>query len=155
MAKKPTYEELEQRVSELEKEVSKLKQTEELLEQSEKKYRGLVENSFDGIFVQKGPTIIFTNQRLNEMLGYDEGELIGLDHWLVYHPDYREVTRKRAQARMRGEKVTHQYEVKLQRKDGSWLYGEINARAISLEEEHAQAGRGDTEGERGEIPYHS
>jgi two-component system cell cycle sensor histidine kinase/response regulator CckA len=136
MAKKPTYEELKLRVSELEKEVSKLKQTEEVLEQSEKKYRGLVENSFDGIFVQKGPTIIFTNQRLNEMLGYDEGELIGLDHWLVYHPDYREVTRKRAQARMRGEKVTHQYEVKLHRKDGSWLYGEINARAISLEEEH-------------------
>ena len=136
MAKKPTYKELEQRVSELKKEVSKLKQTEEVLEQSEEKYRGLVENSFDGIFVQKGPTIIFTNQRLNEMLGYDEGELIGLDHWLAYHPDYREVTRKRAQARMRGEKVTHQYEVKLQRKDGSWFYGEINARAISLEEEH-------------------
>jgi len=93
MAKKPTYEELEQRVSELKKEVSKLKQTEEVLEQSEEKYRGLVENSFDGIFVQKGPTIIFTNQRLNEMLGYDESELIGLDHWLAYHPDYREVTR--------------------------------------------------------------
>jgi len=134
MAKKPTYEELEQRVSELEKEVSKLKQTEELLEQSEKKYRGLVENSFDGIFVQKGPTIIFTNQRLNEMLGYDEGELIGLDHWLVYHPDYREVTRKRAQARMRGEKVNTSM--------GPRHYG-------------TQAGRGDTEGERGEIPYHS
>jgi len=135
MAKKPTYEELEQRVSELKKEVSKLKQTEKVLEQSEEKYRGLVENSFDGIFVQKGPTIIFTNQRLNEMLGYDEGELLGLDHWLVYHPDYQEITRTRAQARMRGEKTTSQYEVKLQRKDGSWLYGEINARDISFEEE--------------------
>lgn len=109
---------------------------EEALQQSEEKYRGLVENSFDGIFVQKGSKIIFTNQRLNEMLGYDEGELLGLDHWLVYHPDYQEITRKRAQARMRGEKTTHQYEVKLQRKDGSWFYGEINARAISLEEEH-------------------
>ena len=121
MAKKPTYEELEQRVSELDKEVSKLKQTEKALEQSEEKYRGLVKNSFDGIFVQKGPTIIFTNQRLNEMLGYDEGELLGLDHWLVYHPDYQEITRTRAQARMRGEKTTSQYKVKLQRKDGSWL----------------------------------
>jgi len=109
---------------------------EEALHQSEERYRGLVENSFDGIFVQKGPKIIFTNQRLNEMLGYDEGELVGLDHWLVYHPDYQKITRERAQARMRGEKVTHQYEVKLQRKDGSWFYGEINARAISLEEEH-------------------
>ncbi|MBE9541984.1 MAG: PAS domain S-box protein, partial [Proteobacteria bacterium] len=135
MAKKPTYEELEQKIKELEKEVSKLEQTEEVLEQSEEKYRGLVENSFDGIFVQKGPTIIFTNQRLNEMLGYEKDELVGLDHWLVYHPDYQELTRERAEARMRGEMVTPQYEVKLQRKDGSWLYGEINARAISFEEE--------------------
>jgi len=136
MTKKPTYEELEQRVSELDKEVSKLKQTQEALDQSEERYRGLVENSFDGIFVQKGSKIIFTNQRLDEMLGYKEDELLGFDHWLVYHPDYQETTRKRAQARMRGEKVTHQYEVKLQRKDGSWFYGEINARTISLEGEH-------------------
>jgi two-component system cell cycle sensor histidine kinase/response regulator CckA len=135
MAKKPTYEELKQRVRELEKEVSQLKQTKRVLEQSEEKYRGLVENSFDGIFVQKGTTIIFANQRLNEMLGYEKDELVGLDHWIVYHPDYREVTRKRAQARMRGENVTQQYKVKLQRKDGSWFYGEINARAIRLEEE--------------------
>jgi PAS domain S-box-containing protein len=135
MAKKPTYEELEQGVSELKKEVSQLKQTEKVLEQNEEKYRGLVENSFDGIFVQKGPTIIFTNQRLNEMLGYKKDELVGLDHWLVYHPDYQELTRERAKARMRGEMVTPQYEVKLQRKDGSWLFGEINARAISFEEE--------------------
>ncbi|MBW1673521.1 MAG: PAS domain S-box protein, partial [Deltaproteobacteria bacterium] len=136
MAKKPTYEELEQRVSELKKEVSELKQTKEVLEQSEEKYRGLVENSFDGIFVQKGSKIIFTNQRLNEMLGYDEGELVGFNHWRLYHPDYQELTRERAEARMRGETVTSQYEVKLQRKDGLWFYGEINARSISLEEEH-------------------
>jgi len=116
--------------------ISERKQAKEALEQSEERYRTLVENSFDGISVQKGSKIIFTNQQLNEMLGYDEGELVGLDHWLVYHPDYREVTRKRAQARMRGEKVTHQYEVKLQRKDGSWLYGEVSARVISFEEEH-------------------
>jgi len=40
---------------------------------------------------------------LNEMLGYEEGELLGLDHWLVYHPDYQELTRKRAQTRMLGK----------------------------------------------------
>ncbi|MBW2002820.1 MAG: PAS domain S-box protein, partial [Deltaproteobacteria bacterium] len=136
MAKKPTYKELEQKVSELDKEIVKLKQTKEALKQSEERYRTLVEKSFNGIFVQKGSKIIFSNQLLNEMLGYDEGELLGLDHWLVYHPDYQQVTRKRAQARMRGEYATHQYEVKLQRKDGSWFYGEINARAISFEEEY-------------------
>ena len=114
--------------------ITERKQVEDALEQSEERYRDLVENSFDGIFIQKGPKIIFTNQRLNKMLGYEIGELLGLDHWLVYHPDYQELTRKRALARMQGEKIPPQYEVKLQRKDGSWFYGEINARVISFEE---------------------
>jgi PAS domain S-box-containing protein len=114
--------------------ITERKQAEDALEQSEERYRDLVENSFDGIFIQKGPKIIFTNQRLNKMLGYEIGELLGLDHWLVYHPEYQELTRKRALARMQGEKIPPQYEVKLQRKDGSWFYGEINARVISFEE---------------------
>ena len=116
--------------------ISERKQTEEALRQSEERYRTLVEESFDGIFVQKGPTIIFANQRLNEMLGYEEGELLGLVHWLVYHPDYQTITKERAQARMRGEMVTPHYEVKLQRKDGSWFYGDINARDINIKGEH-------------------
>ena len=95
------------------RDITDRKRAEKALEQSEEKYRGLVENNFNGIFVQKASKIIFANQRLNEMLGYEKDELVGLDHWLIYHPDYQEITRKRAQARMRGEKVTHQYEVKL------------------------------------------
>ena len=115
--------------------ISERKQTEEALRQSEEKYRTLVEESFDGVFVQKGSKIIFANQHLNEMLGYEEGKLLGLEHWLVYHPDYQTVTKDRAQARMRGEMVTSHYEVKLQHKDGSWFYGEINTRIINLEGE--------------------
>jgi len=101
------------------------------LRESEEKYRNLVEESFDGIFIQRGQSIIFANKRLNEMLGYEEGELIGQNHWVVYHPDYQKLTRERAQARMRGEEVMRRYEVKLQRKDGSWFYGEINAKPIT------------------------
>ncbi len=115
--------------------ISERKEVEEALRQSEKKYRTLVDESFDGIFIQKGPKIIFTNQLLNEMLGYEQGELLGLDHWLVCHPDYQELTRTRAQTLMRGEKVKSHYEVKLQRKDGSWLYGDLHARAITFEGE--------------------
>ena len=102
------------------------------LRESEEKYRNLVEESFDGIFIQRGQSIIFANKRLNEMLGYREGELIGQNHWVVYHPDYQKLTRARAQARMRGEEVLRRYEVKLQRKDGSWFYGEVNARPITF-----------------------
>ena len=109
------------------------KRIEDELRQSEDRYRTLVEDSFDGIFVQKGPKIIFANSRLYEMLGYPPGELEGMDHWLVYHPDYQEITRRRAIDRMRNEEVTSQYEVMLQKKDGSSFLGEISARRVQLD----------------------
>lgn len=108
------------------------KEAEAKLRQSEDRYRTLVEESFDGIFVQTGTRISFANSLLHQMLEYDQGELVGMDHWLIYHPDYHELTRGRAEARMRGEDVPQRYEVKLQRKDGSWFYGEINARPINV-----------------------
>ena len=104
------------------------------LRESEERYRILVEESFDGIFVQRGPKIIFANDRLHRMLGYEGGELLGLDHWQIYHAEFQEITRKRAEARMRGEKVPSHYEVELKRKDGSWFYGEIAARVIDFDE---------------------
>ncbi len=112
--------------------ISARKRAQEQQRESDERYRTLVENSFDGIFVQKGTEIVFANARLHEMLGYDYGELTGKEHWIVYHPDYRDVTRERAQARLRGEIVTPQYEVRLLRKDGSSFHGEINARAVLL-----------------------
>jgi PAS domain S-box-containing protein len=128
-------EELKNTLRELKQEVSERQKAEEALLESEKKYRTVVEESFDGIFVQKGSQIVFASKRLHEMLGYNEGELLGMDHWLVYHPDYHELTRDRALARMRGEKVLNRYEVKLNRKDGSWFYGEIIAREIDFDGE--------------------
>ena len=114
------------------KDITELVRSQEALRESEDKYRNLVEESFDGIFIQRGPNIVFANKRLNKMLGYEDGELIGQNHWLLYHPDYQKLTRERAQARMGGEEVAHRYEVKFQRKDDSWFYGEVNARAITF-----------------------
>lgn len=105
-------------------------EAEEALARSEERYRMLVEESFDGIFIQRGTEIIFANRRLHEMLGYEEGELLGMNHWLVYHPNYQSLTRKRAEARLRGESPPSAYEVKFLRKDGTSFWGEINAKVI-------------------------
>lgn len=108
---------------------------EEALREKEEWYRTLVEESFDGMFIQRGPKILFANSRLHEMLGYGERGLEGLDHWMIYHPDYQALTRERGMARMRGEDVVSQYEVKLQRKDGSCFDGEISARGVTVKGE--------------------
>ena len=138
-ALRKSHKELEFRVGERTAELAKTNEqlSEEIVKHAgaEEKYRTLVEDSFDGIFVQKGSKIVFVNSHLTKMLGYDEGELLGMDHWLVYHPDYQELTQRRAEARMRGEAVNPQYEVKLHRKDGSSFDGEISAKAISFQGE--------------------
>ncbi|MBI5570369.1 MAG: PAS domain S-box protein [Desulfomonile tiedjei] len=103
--------------------------------ESEQRYRTLVEDSFDGIFVQKGTEIVFANSLLHEMLGYEPGELIGKDHWIIYHPEHQPMVRERAQARLRGESVIDHYEVKLQSKEGKSLEGEIRAKAVLFEGE--------------------
>jgi PAS domain S-box-containing protein len=117
------------------RDVTLQKRAETALMHSEERYRSLVEESFDGIFIQKGFKIVFANRRLHEMLHYDDGELLGKEHWCVYHPEYWALTRKRAEARMAGESVPSRYEVVLQCKDGSSFPGEINARAMQIEGE--------------------
>lgn len=115
--------------------ISDQKALEKTLRESEEKYRTVVQESFDGIFVQKGTVITFANTRLHEMLGYGLGELEGLDHWLIYHPDDHDTVRSRAQARLRGEWAPPRYEVRLLRKDGTSFPGEISAKVILFDKE--------------------
>ena len=107
----------------------------EALIASEEKYRTVVEESFEGILVQKGEIITFANSRLHELLGYGSGDLVGLNHWLIYHPDYQEIIRARDQALLRGEPVPHQYEVDLLRKDGTSFPAEAHAKVITFDNE--------------------
>ncbi len=110
--------------------ITERKRAEEALRESEGRYRDLVEGSFDGILIQQGEQIIYANGRLLEMLGYLPEEILGMDHWLIFHPDFQELTRERGRARLAGEDVPASYEVTLRRKDGSDLEGEILARRI-------------------------
>ncbi len=105
------------------RDVTDRKQMEEELRHSEERYRSLVEDSFDGIFIQKGPRSYLPIHVSTKCSVIRLDELEGMDHWLVYHPDYQEITRQRAIARMKGEEVTAQYEVMLQKKDGSSFLG--------------------------------
>jgi len=78
MARKPTYEELQQRVKELEKEVSKRKRAQEGLRESEERLKTVVNNVNDVIF-QVSPLgfIQYVSPKVKEIYGYNPEELIG------------------------------------------------------------------------------
>ncbi|MBW2598251.1 MAG: PAS domain S-box protein, partial [Deltaproteobacteria bacterium] len=74
MPKKPTYEELEQRVKKLEKEAIGCKQVEEALRKSEEKYKILTTSSLTGIFIHQDGRFVFVNDRFAKLHGYTTEE---------------------------------------------------------------------------------
>jgi PAS domain S-box-containing protein len=99
------------------------------------RYRTLVEESFEGIFIQKGPKIVFANQRLHEMLGYQKGELQDIDCWLVYQPDYHQLSKEKHHTPLQKDNGFSRYEVTLLCKDGSRRDGEITIKVGIFEKE--------------------
>jgi PAS domain S-box-containing protein len=91
MVKKPTYEELEQRVKELENQNIDLKESKRLLQEREQKddalrenertYRELFENSTDFVFTLdlKG-NFTDVNKAAEDLTGYTKNELIGMSY---------------------------------------------------------------------------
>ena len=130
MPKKPTYEELEQRVIKLEKEAIGCKQVEEELRRSEKKYKILTTSSLTGIFIHQDGKFVFVNDRFAKLHGYTTEELLGMEYKALIHPDDREVMTERASKRLKGESVPYQYEVQRLKKDGGTIWCEMIAAAI-------------------------
>ena len=131
MARKPTYEELEQRVKELEKETLEHKRVEEVLRESEEKYSKLVENSLTGIYIDQDEKIVFANNRFADIYRYPREELIGIESWRLVHPEDRSLTDKTRARRLKGEEAPPEYEARGLTKDGETIW--IKRRNTSIE----------------------
>src|SRR5712691_3791701 len=98
---------------------------EEGLRESESRFRQLIEQASDGIFVtDKEGNFILVNSRYCEMLGYRRAELLQLHSEVTYPEGERE---KRAQHRAEvRERKTSLYERMIRRRDGSSFPAEVN-----------------------------
>ena len=75
MTRKPTYEQLKQKVRELEKEAAERKQAEEEM----KKFSAAIEQSIDGIAIgDLEPKLAYVNDAFAQMHGYSPEEMIGM-----------------------------------------------------------------------------
>ncbi len=130
MPKKPTYEELEQRVKKLEKEAIRCKQVEEELRRSEEKYKTLTTSSLTGIFIHQDGKFVFVNDRFAKVHGYTTEELLGKEYNALIHPDYRDFIAERVSKRLKGEPVPYHYEIQRLKKDGGTIWCEMIVAAI-------------------------
>ena len=133
MAKKPAYEELEQRILELEKKIVEQKWTEENnLTSPEDLYRMALENANDPLFV--GDTdlnIIYVNRRATEIYGYTREEFLGMNFSQITVPEQREEQKKSTSKAVEKGSLQGDWRKHIT-KDGNILCVEFSASVINF-----------------------
>ncbi|MFH0995703.1 MAG: PAS domain S-box protein [Pseudomonadota bacterium] len=99
--------------------ITELKTAEVLVQASEEKYRTLVNNIQDGVFILQENKFIFVNEALARMMGYSVEEMTDQEFLTLVAPEYRRLTADRYHRRLAGETVETEYELDILHKDGS------------------------------------
>lgn len=98
--------------------ITERKKSEETLKKSEEKYRMLIENIQDGVFIIQDAKIKFLNEAFAKMIGYTTGEVIGMDIQKLIAPEDLDIVMDRYQQRLAGKDVPKEYEFTMLHKDG-------------------------------------
>jgi PAS domain S-box-containing protein len=123
MDNEPTRESRQDRIRQLEQTVSELTE----------KYKILVENANDAIFVLQDGKVKFANPKSLEIAG-TVAEDLELSHYTDYlHPEDKEMVVERHQKRIKGQKVLNMYPLRLVNQNGDVVWVEVNAVRIDWE----------------------
>jgi two-component system NtrC family sensor kinase len=106
------------------------KQAEEALRESEEKYRMVVENAKEAIFVAQDVKLVFVNRASADMIGYSEEILTSKSFTDFIHPDDRNMVVDHHIKRLKGEEVPPVYSFRVLRQDGTVKWVELNAAII-------------------------
>ena len=100
--------------------ISTLKKIDIALRESENRYRTLVENANDGIYIITADGFEYVNPAFEKLTGYKSKEIYGGDFsfWNIIHPDDVEFIRGREKAREKGKKLSSRYEFRILTKNG-------------------------------------
>jgi len=94
------------------------KRSESALKESEQKYRTLIDNIQDGVFMIQDGKIQFANEAFAKISGYTMEEVIRMDFQKFIAPEDLEMVANNYQQRQAGENVPREYEFRVLRKDG-------------------------------------
>jgi len=97
-------------------------------------FRILAESTSTAIFVYAAHRVLYVNPACMELTGYSSQELLAMEPGEIAAPEFQEMMRERAAARLRGEPVPKRYEVKILTKDGRERWFDFTSAVIDLED---------------------
>jgi PAS domain S-box-containing protein len=101
------------------RDISERRRTQVELQEGEAKYRTVVEQSHDGIFIAQDGLLIFHNPMFATMTGYRDDELVGRSIAELIAPEDRELVMTRHQERLHGKALPEVYEFSVLHHDGT------------------------------------
>ncbi|MGZ3592851.1 MAG: PAS domain S-box protein [Syntrophales bacterium] len=117
--------------------ITERKQAEQALRESEEKYRLVVENASEAIFIAQGGFLRFVNQATIQIMGYSEKEITSLPFTHFIHPEDKEMVLQRHMKRLKGEEVSPVYSFRIVTRNGKIRWMELHAVVISWKNEPA------------------
>jgi two-component system, sensor histidine kinase and response regulator len=110
------------------RDISERKKMEEALRQSEERYRTIFENLLDGYYRRDiHGKLLFANEKLVNMLGYQGEEVVGKDVAELFYYDAEEMAGVKQAMLSAGGRLVD-YEMRLKRRDGSPMVFSSNIR---------------------------
>ena len=135
MSEKPTYEELEKRIQELENIELEYKHFREVLQENEKQISSIFRSAPIGIGSVVNRILSKVNDRLCEMTGYDESEMIGQSARMLYPSDKEfEFVGREKYAQM-ADHATGTVETRWQKKDGTIMDVLLSSTPVDLQDQ--------------------
>ncbi|MCX7041635.1 MAG: PAS domain S-box protein [Gammaproteobacteria bacterium] len=115
-------------------------EAEQALAQSQNLYQVLLDNSRDGVFLIQRGIVRFANPAMSSMLGYQQGELIGIPYMDLV--DERDVPAQESRRREReaGSRELQMYEITMIARDGRRVLCEVRADAVDYQGDIASTG---------------
>ncbi len=115
-----------QYTAQLEAEIDERKKAEAALRESEEKYRLLVENAEDAIFIAQDEAIKFSNPKTPDIIGYSAEELANIPFVRLIHPEDRGIVVERHMKRLKGEALPSTYPFRIITRAGGVLWVQLN-----------------------------
>ena len=111
--------------------ITENKRSLQALEENEEKYRFLIDNATDAIFIAQDERVKFLNPQSVEMTGYTEEELLSMPFLNLIYPEDRALVGQRYLRRLQGETPESTYSFRVVTKSGELLWGQLNTTLIS------------------------